>query len=74
MGRGSLEILVGNTAPDPCEPAVPVERYMMLDDEHYATRMHEVIATELFAQLCSVPAPLPYVRSVCATRWAQGHR
>jgi hypothetical protein len=53
---------------------VPVERYMMLDDEHYATRMHEVIATELFAQLCSVPAPLPHVRSVCATRWAQGRR
>jgi outer membrane lipase/esterase len=74
MGRSSLEVIFGSTTPDPCEPTVPVERYMMLDDEHFTTQMHRIVAEELFAVLCSIPAPLPHVQSVCATRWAPALR
>jgi outer membrane lipase/esterase len=68
MGRSGVEVILGNTVPDPCEPAVTLERYMMLDDEHYNTRMHRVVVAELVAVVCSIPAPLPHVQSVCATR------
>jgi outer membrane lipase/esterase len=48
IGRPYLEVLNGDRTPDPCEPSVPVEDYMMYDDEHYTTAMHEIVADRLY--------------------------
>lgn len=39
--------IIGGATPRPCEPTVPVERYMMFDDDHYTTTMAETVAAEL---------------------------
>jgi outer membrane lipase/esterase len=50
MGKSSLDIIIsGDTTPEPCEPAVPVEDYMMFDDEHYTTTMSQIVADEAVA-------------------------
>jgi outer membrane lipase/esterase len=49
MGKSGVAVVLGDTTPEPCEPAVPANKYMMFDDEHYTTPMHALIAKELFA-------------------------
>lgn len=71
MGKSSLSIIGGDLAPEPCEPTVPVERYMMFDDEHFTTAMHEIVAHELFGchrYVRGVGSVPPVSRSRCAER------
>lgn len=49
MGKSGLEVLFGDTTPEPCEPTVPVNDYLMFDDEHFTTPMHAIVADEMFA-------------------------
>lgn len=53
MGKSSLEVIGGDVTPEPCEPSVPVDEYMMFDDEHYTTVMHNIVAHQALSQLCA---------------------
>jgi outer membrane lipase/esterase len=69
MGKDFLSILFGDRTPAPCEPTVPVEGYMMFDDEHFTTTMHEIVAHELFGchrYLRGAGSAPPVSRSRCA--------
>lgn len=71
MGKDALAIIGGDITPEPCEPAVPVEGYMMFDNEHYTTSMHEIVARELsdcHRYLRGVGSSPAESRSGCAER------
>lgn len=53
MGKNSLDILSGDLTPEPCEPLVSVDSYMMFDNQHYTTAMHDIVAQEAVNQLCA---------------------
>ncbi|MBS3822207.1 MAG: SGNH/GDSL hydrolase family protein, partial [Phycisphaerae bacterium] len=53
MGKSGLAVIAGDMTPEPCEPSVPVDGYMMFDDEHYTTRMHNILSYEALGELCA---------------------
>lgn len=57
MGKSALDVLAGAVTPRPCEPSVPVDEYMMFDNEHYTTVMHKILAHEALSELCAGQRP-----------------
>lgn len=57
MGKSALDVLSGDVTPEPCEPSVPLDEYMMFDDEHYTTMMHNIFAHEAITELCAGQRP-----------------
>lgn len=72
LGTDLLSIVFGGATPGPCEPTVPVERYMMFDDDHFTTTMAEVVAEELFGchrYLRGAGSAPPVSTAHCAEGW-----
>lgn len=57
MGKDSLDIISGELTPEPCEPSVSVDDYMMFDKQHYTTVMHGIVAQQAVNQLCAGQRP-----------------
>lgn len=75
MGKSSLDILGGDITPEPCDPDVPGNEYMMWDTEHFTTAMHEIVATALWRchrYLRGAGNSPPVSRARCAEGRGQG--
>lgn len=58
MGKDALAVIGGDITPEPCEPSVPVDQYMMFDAEHFTTVMHDILAHEALGELCAGRRPI----------------